>query len=176
MILRPAHCQIWLRGLISCPGQLPNQSMLEFHMYSNFSVHMVFMCRPCAKLFSSANILPAMKRPCMDSIFHIEFISEIENVFWRLGADQILHYQPNLTHFLIKATCVHESRLSEKPAHLTPYYSLSSISKGYKLYESLISSIRGRDSHDLLRQQSENVFSRSKIWWIMRFSWSDSDF
>ena len=27
-----------------------------------------------------------------------------------------------------------------------------------------------RDLHDLLRQQSENLFSRSKIWWIMRFS------
>ena len=27
-----------------------------------------------------------------------------------------------------------------------------------------------RDLHDLLRQQSENFFSRSKIWWIMKFS------
>ena len=98
-------------------------------MYSNFSVHTVFMCRPCAKLFSSANILPAMGPPCMDSIFHIELISEIEDVFWWLNAEHISHYHSNLIHFLLKPTCVDESRLGEKPAHLTPYYSLSSISK-----------------------------------------------
>ena len=37
-----------------------------------------------------------------------------------------------------KPTCVDESRLGKKSRHLTPYYSLSSISKGYKLYELLI--------------------------------------
>ena len=51
-----------------------------------------------------------------------------------------------------------------------PYYSISSISKGYKLYESLLNFPRGRDSHDLLRQQSENSFWRSKNRWILRFS------
>ena len=47
MILSLPHCQIRLRGLISCPGLLLNQSRLEFSSYSDFSVHMVFMCRPC---------------------------------------------------------------------------------------------------------------------------------
>ena len=125
MILKAPHCEIRLRGLISCPGQLPNQSRLEFHIYSDFSVHIVFMCRPCAKLFSSAKIFPGTGPPCMDSIFHVALIPEIEDVFWGLDAEHVSIYHPNLMNFAQKPTCVDESPLGEKAPHLTPYYSLS---------------------------------------------------
>ena len=50
MILRWSDSQNRLRGLISCPGLLLNQSGLEFHMFSDFRVHIVFIRRPSAQL------------------------------------------------------------------------------------------------------------------------------
>ena len=125
MILKAPHCQIRVPGLISCPGQLPNQSRLEFHIYSDFLLHVAFMCRPCAKLFSSAKIFLDMGLACMDSIFNIELISESDNVFWGRSAEHISIYHPNLIHFALKPTPGDESQLAEKPPQLTPYYSLS---------------------------------------------------
>ena len=127
MILRPPHCQIRLRGLISCPGQLVNRSGLEFYMYSDFSVLMVFMCRPCAKLFSSALPPQNLKPRWLDSIFNIVLISRTLDVFKFSNFKHNSDYQPNLMNFGRKPTCVDESRLGEKARHLTPYYSLSYI-------------------------------------------------
>ena len=143
MILRPAHCQIRLRGLISCPGQLPNQSMLEFHMYSDFSVHMVFMRRPCAKLFSSAFVLPTMGPPCMDSIFHIELISEIDNVFELSHFEHCPQQRPHEHIFLQIHDPVDESQLAEKTRPGLRYYSLSLYILGiYALRVTLLSTRR----------------------------------
>ena len=47
LVLGIWNSQIQFLGLISCPGLLPNRSGLKFCIYSNFRVHMVFMCRPC---------------------------------------------------------------------------------------------------------------------------------
>ena len=118
-------------------GQLPNRSRLEFHIYSEFSVHILFMCRPCAKLFSSALHPQNLQPRWIDSIFNIVLISQSDYAFEFSNFEHNSDYHPNLMNFGRKPTCVDESRLGKKSRHLTPYYSLSSISKGYKLYESL---------------------------------------
>ena len=46
MVLRWSDSQFKLRGLISCPGLLLNPSGLEFHIYSDFSLHIMSICRP----------------------------------------------------------------------------------------------------------------------------------
>ena len=114
-------------------------------MYSDFSVHMGFMRQPCAKLFSSAFVLPTMGPPCMDSIFHIELISEIDNVFELSDSENTSNYHPNLDDYVQKPTCVDESRLVEKPPYLTPYYSSSlHILRIYALRVTLISFLAPR--------------------------------
>ena len=125
MILRAPHCQIRLRVLISCPEQLPNQSRLEFHIYSNFLLHVVFMCRPCAKLFSSALPPQNLKPRSIDSIFNIVLISHSHYVFEFSNFEHVSDYHPNLINFALKLTPGDESQLAEKPPQLTPYYSLS---------------------------------------------------
>ena len=47
MVLRCSHSEFRLRGLISCPGLVSNRPDMKYQAYSNFRVHMVFMCRPC---------------------------------------------------------------------------------------------------------------------------------
>ena len=138
MISKGSDSQNHLRGLISCPGQLPNRSRLEFHIYSEFSVHILFMCRPCAKLFSSALHPQNLQPRWIDSIFNIVLISQSDYAFEFSNFEHNSDYHPNLMNLGRKPTCVDESRLGKKSRHLTPYYSLSSISKRYKLYESLI--------------------------------------
>ena len=54
MVLRRSHSQFWLPGFICCPGLLLHRSGLEFWSYSDFSVHMVFMCRFCKSESSAA--------------------------------------------------------------------------------------------------------------------------
>ena len=46
MVLRLSDSQFRLRGLISCPGLVSNRRGIKYQAYSNFRVHMVFMCRP----------------------------------------------------------------------------------------------------------------------------------
>ena len=46
MVLRCSHSEFRLRGLISCPGLVSNRPDMKYQAYSNFRVHMVFMCRP----------------------------------------------------------------------------------------------------------------------------------
>ena len=85
---------------------------------------------------------------CTDFMYVPIHSPKMKNIiyFWPLGA---------LGRFLQLARSCHRITLIEP-------YPLSSTSHCTLPW--------GRDSHDLLRQQSENVFSRSKIWWIMRFS------
>ena len=46
MVLRCSHSEFRFRGLISCPGPVSNRPDMKYQVYSNFRVHMVFMCRP----------------------------------------------------------------------------------------------------------------------------------
>ena len=59
------------------------------------------------------------------SIFIVVLISEIDNVFELSNSENSSNYHPNLDDYVQKPTCVDESRLVEKPAYLTPYYSSS---------------------------------------------------
>ena len=128
LILRCSGYQIRLPGLISCPGQVPNRPDVEFQANSDFRVHMVFMCRPCAKLFSCALPPQNLKPRWIDSIFNIVLISQSHYVFEFSNFEHNSDYHPNLKNFGRKPTCVDESWLGKKSRHLTPYYSLSSIS------------------------------------------------
>ena len=97
LVLKGSDSQNRLRGLISCPGQLPNQSRREFHIYSDFSLHVVSMCRPCAKLFSGALPPQNLKPRSIDSIFNIVLISHIHYVFEFSNFKHNSDYQPNWT-------------------------------------------------------------------------------
>ena len=125
MVLRCSDSHFGFRGLISYPGQLPNQSRLEFHIYSDFSLHVVFMCRPCAKLFSSALPPQKLKPRSINSIFNKILISHSHYVFEFSNFEHISDYHPNLMNFALKPTSRDESQLAEKPPQLTPYYSPS---------------------------------------------------
>ena len=46
VVLRCSHSAFRLRGLISCSGLVSNRPDMKYQAYSNFRVHMVFMCRP----------------------------------------------------------------------------------------------------------------------------------
>ena len=46
MVLRCSHSEFRLRGLIFCSGLVSNRPDMKYQAYSNFRVHMVFMCRP----------------------------------------------------------------------------------------------------------------------------------
>ena len=46
MVLRCSHSGFQFRGLISCPVLISNRPDMKYQAYSNFRVHMVFMCRP----------------------------------------------------------------------------------------------------------------------------------
>ena len=46
MVLRCSDSKFRLRGLISCPGLVSNRPGMKYQAYSNFCVHMAFMCSP----------------------------------------------------------------------------------------------------------------------------------
>ena len=58
MILGWSDSQFRLPGLISCPGLVPNRSGLEFHAYSDFPLHIVFMCCSVGCTFSIQKMVP----------------------------------------------------------------------------------------------------------------------
>ena len=60
MVLGCSGYQSRLLGLISCPGLISNRSGLKFSSYSNFPVHMMFVCRPCRQIFAGARNLPEL--------------------------------------------------------------------------------------------------------------------
>ena len=137
VILSCSGSQIRLPGLISCPGQLPNRPGIEFQANSDFRVHMVFMCRPCEPQSSSARPPQNLKPRWGDSFFIVVSMSEF-GVLIELSnfTHKAKHHQNSQKMVLQGAVDALEANLPTScPA--TPYYSISSISKGYKLYESL---------------------------------------
>ena len=70
MVFGWSDSQFRLRGLISCPGLLLNRSGLEFSSFSDFSLHMVSVCRFC-KTESSAAIASWDLAPGPNWSFHI---------------------------------------------------------------------------------------------------------
>ena len=97
----------------------------EFLTKSIFSCETALICRYCVKLFSCAFHLLDMPFASNYSIFIVVLISEIDNVFEWSNFENSSNNHPNLNNFVPKPSCGDESRLVEKPAYLTPYYSSS---------------------------------------------------
>ena len=70
MVLRCSDSQNRLRGLISCLGLVSNRPDMKYQAYSNFRVHMVFMCR-FSKSKSSSAIASWDLGPGPDCSFYI---------------------------------------------------------------------------------------------------------
>ena len=139
VILASFQAQIWIPGAISCPGVLPDRPGCKFHSRSIFS-HMhyffAFICRPCEPQSSSARPPQNLKPRWADSFFIVVSMSEfgvlIEFSYFTHNAK---HHQNSQKMALQGAVGALEANLPTScPA--PPYYSISSISKGYKLYES----------------------------------------
>ena len=58
MILGCFHYENRLPGEISCPGLPPDRSAVEFHAYSDFPLHIVFMCLSVRNAFSIRKMVP----------------------------------------------------------------------------------------------------------------------
>ena len=52
------HYEIRFPGEISCPGLPPDRSGIKFHAYSDFALHIAFMCRSVAGTFSIQKMVP----------------------------------------------------------------------------------------------------------------------
>ena len=112
--------RLWLDFL---PGAASKSIYAWISYVFRFSVHMVFMRRPCAKLLSSAFVLPTMGPPCMDSIFHIELIPEFDNLFCRSYFEHCSHQPAHVHIFAYIRDPGDETRLVEKSSWMPAYYS-----------------------------------------------------
>ena len=94
MVLRCSDSEFRLRGLISCPGLLLNRSGLEFSSFSDFSVHILFMCRFC-KSESSAAIASWNLGPGPNwSLYILVWMSEATSPFkWSAAEHEAKHRQ-----------------------------------------------------------------------------------
>ena len=137
VILASFQAQIWIPGAISCPGVVPDRPGIEFQANSDFRLHMVFMCRPCEPQSSSARPPQNLKPRWGDSFFIVVSMSEFGVLIeFSNFTHKAKHHQNSQKMVLQGAVDALEANLPTScPA--TPYYSISSISKGYKLYESL---------------------------------------
>ena len=136
MILRCSGYEFWLPGLISCLGQVPNRPGVEFQANSDFRVHMVFMCRPCEPQCSVARPPQNLKPRWGESFFILVWKSELGVLI------EFSNFKHNSKHHQNFQKMALQGAVDALEANLptscpaTPYYSISSISKGYKLYES----------------------------------------
>ena len=138
MILRCSGYRFRLPGLLSCPGQLPNRPGLEYQANSDFRVHMVFMCRPCEPQCSVARPPQNLKPRWGESFFILVWKSELGVFFELLNFEHNSEHHQNFQKLVLQgAVDAWETNLELAPSWPV-YYSISSISKGYKLYESFV--------------------------------------
>ena len=136
MILRVSGYEFRLPGLISCPGQVPNRPGVEFQANSDFRVHMVFMFRPCEPQCSVARPPQNLKPRWGESFFILVWKSELGVLI------EFSNFKHNSKHHQNFQKLALQGAVGALEANLPtscpapPYYSISSISKGYKLYES----------------------------------------
>ena len=170
MILSWSGYQIRLPSLISCPGQVPNRPGIEFQASSDFRLHMVFLCRPCKHQSSSAKPPQNLKPRWGDSFFIVVSMSEF-GVLINLSyfTHNAKHHQNSQKMALQGAVDALEANLPTScPA--PPYYSISSISQGYMLYESLRNMSRDPAQHRTHASAWEIwIFEGSKIYRRMHF-------
>ena len=58
MVLGWSGYQFQLLGSISCPGLPPDRSGVEFYVYSDFPLHIVFICLSVQRAFSIQKMVP----------------------------------------------------------------------------------------------------------------------
>ena len=130
MVLRCSDSQFRISGLISCPGLVSNRPGMKYQAYSNFRVHMLFMCRPIP-IPNHSNILPfdTRLRP-----------SDAKYSFMLRKIDQKPNELSNFTHCLFwrrNFWICHFSENLRLARHRPRTTLLAYISQGYMLYESL---------------------------------------
>ena len=173
MILRWSDSQFWLRGLIFCPGLLLNRSGLEFWLYSDFSVHMVFMCRFCKPECSAAFLFEKLAPRWGDSYYTIVSTSGFDVLIECTDFMHVRKHFPKIKNIIFFGPLGALGRLLQlaRSCHritLIEPYPLSSTSHYYLPEVAHL--------NDLLRQQSENVFWSSKNRWTQQFWAVFSDF
>ena len=135
MILRWSDSQFWLRGLISSPGLLLNRSGLEFWSYSDFSVHMVFMCRFCKPECSAAFLSKKLAPRWRDSYYIIVSTSGFDVLIECTDFMHVPKHSLKMKNMIIFwPWCT--GPVPSTSSLLPPYYSYRAVST--KLYESLL--------------------------------------
>ena len=122
-----------LRGASRSPG-LQISFKINFFTYALF---FAFICRPCEPQSSSARRPQNLKPRWADSFFIVVSMSEFGVLI------DLLYFTHNAKHHQNSQKMALQGAVDALEANLPtsclapPYYSISSISKGYKLYESL---------------------------------------
>ena len=154
MVLGCSGYQLRLLGLISCPGLISNRSGLKFSSYSNFPVHMMFVCRPCRQIFAGARNLPEVILSPYKSLY-------ITWIFYRMSQEQKYLTPENIFNEGQNFEVMKKNSTVTGPCHIPPTPSSKWRSKKERVLRTIRKSQRPRATpHTCVSMGNLNIWSR----------------
>ena len=154
MVLGCSGYQLRLLGLISCPGLISNRSGLKFSSYSNFPVHMMFVCRPCRQIFAGARNLPELILSPYKSLY-------ITWIFYRMTQEQKYLTPENIFNEGQNFEVMKKNSTVTGPCHIPPTPSSKWRSKKERVLRTIRKSQSPRATpHTCVSMGNLNIWSR----------------